>query len=274
MSINFSILSAVEKKLTERAANNDRNNAVFHPSEWDGCHRKIAYAYYEAIKAIKLDHSSHKFDPQLERIFDCGHYMHSRWGGYIQLALTVRGKWACKNWMVHEEPKIFGQDNSIGIPKPTKCECGSERFEYVELGFYDETTNWGGHVDAVVEIPSTSTTPIIVDFKTMNPFQFDKLTAPVPKHKTQIQIYLYLSKLQLGKLIYEDKGSQKIKEFDVPRDDDYIAVKVEEAKRLKYLVSNKNSKGQRVLPERAYMSAGHKECLRCKYRGHCWNRGA
>ena len=175
----------------------------------------------------------------------------------------------CLNHMVHDKPMIFGEDNSTGILRPDKCTCGCTRFEYVEVGYRDEETNWGGHVDAVVDVPDREE-PIIVDYKSMNPHLFAKLSEPLPKHKTQIQIYMYLSKLRLGKFIYEDKGTQRAKEFDVPRDDSYIAIKVEEAKALKYCITHKNSKGQRVLPARGYMSSGHKECIACKFRGHCW----
>jgi hypothetical protein len=281
---HFNVSAAVDELLIERARHNDRKYDVFHPSEWDGCHRKIAYSFYESQGVITIDKAALKFDPQLERIFDNGHFMHARWGRYLEELGILRGKWMCKNWMAHTEkgveqgdiryvPRIFGQDNTTGVPKPDRCECGSDRFEYVELGFHDEmVTNWGGHLDAIVDIPGSpeGTPPIIVDFKTMNPFQFGTLDSPLPKHKTQMQIYLYLSKLQMGKFIYEDKGNQKVKEFNVYRDDDYIAVKVEEAKFLRKCVTGRNKKGQRALPDRAYMSAGHKECMKCKYRGHCW----
>lgn len=281
MSTKFSIINAIDQWLIQRAQHNDRNYKVFHPSEWDGCHRKIAFSYYESEGLIKLAKTAYKFDPQLERIYDNGHSMHARWGKYFEALNILRGKWLCKNWMKHikpskceqgeyvDDPMIFGEDNTLGVEKPSKCECGSKQFEYVELGFYDEITNWGGHVDAIVNIAGLES-PIVVDFKTMNPFQFQSLEAPLPRHKTQMQIYLYLTGLKDGKFIYEDKGTQKVKEFDVPRDDGYIAVKVEEAKLLKHRVTHTNSKGQRVLPERAYMSAGHKECLRCKFRGQCW----
>lgn len=265
----FSVLNAVEEHLIEKARNNDRNFKVFHPSAWDGCHRKIAYEYYEAIGAITLDQSTHKIDPQLERIFDNGHFMHDRWGIYLEKAGILKGKWRCQNWLAHSSPKIYGDNNTTGIPRPDKCECGSDKFKYVELGYFDEETNWSGHVDAIV---MTDGDDILVDFKTMNPFQFNSLKAPLPKHLTQMQIYFHLSGLKYGKFIYEDKGSQKVKEFDVERDDDLIAVKKEEAILLKYQVTHLNSKGQRVLPSRRYFSAGQKECLKCKFRGHCWGK--
>lgn len=70
--LKWTALREVEKHLGEKARNNDRSYNHFHPSQWDVCHRQIAYAYYEEIGAIKTDSSVMKVDPQLERIFDNG----------------------------------------------------------------------------------------------------------------------------------------------------------------------------------------------------------
>ncbi len=272
MSIeSFSVVEAVNQNIIAKAKVNDRNNLVFHPSEWDGCHRKIAYQYYEAQKSVKFDDAYLKIDPRGQRIFANGHYMHDRWkNDFLSIpGFTLHGKWKCSNFIAHEKPQVYGSDNSLGVVQPEKCECGCTRFEYIELGYYNEETNWGGHVDAVLKVGETDQF-IVVDFKSMNPFEFKKLQQPTTKHNTQMQVYLYLSGLKLGKFIYENKADQDVKEFDVHRDDDFINVKKEEAILLKYRVQNKNSQGKRVLPQRSYVSKSHTECLRCKYRNHCW----
>lgn len=203
--------------------------------------------------------------------------MHARWRDYFTAAMPqrLRGKWLCLNFMGHDKPKIYGEDDTLGITKPESCECGCTRLQYEELGFYDEETNWGGHVDAILEISAYNgdgTEFMVVDFKSMNPFEFKRLAAPKPMHKTQMQIYLYLSGLKLGRLLYEDKGTQGVKEFDVPRDDNFLAIKKEEAMLLKHRINHLNSNGQRVLPPRAFISAGQRECLQCKFRAHCWKK--
>jgi hypothetical protein len=111
----------------------------------------------------------------------------------------------------------------------------------------------------------------LIDYKTINPFDYKDLTAPKIEHVTQLQIYFYLSGLKYGKVIYENKATQAVKEFNICRDDALIEVKKEEAIRLKYQLTNVNSTGKHVLPQRGYDSRGHKKCLDCKYRGHCWN---
>lgn len=271
-TFKFSVLELVDNHLIQAAKKDCRNNQVFHPSEWDGCHRKIAYQYYQAVGAIKLDACATKVDTKLQRIFSNGHWMHDRWRSYLENCSLFQGRWMCKNFMGHSKPKIYGDDNTLGIPKPEKCDCGSTQFEYVELGFYDEETNWGGHVDTIMKTDIPEYPHVLIDYKTMNPFEFSKLEAPKPAHKTQMQIYLYLSGLKMGKFLYENKGDQSVKEFDVPVDESFLAKKKEEALLLKHLVTHKNSKGQRVLPPRppGYIGKGHKVCMACKFRAHCW----
>ncbi len=104
----------------------------------------------------------------------------------------------------------------------------------------------------------------------MSPFLFKDLKEPKSEHVTQVNIYLYLSGLKTGKLLYEDKGLQSTKEFLVKRDDELIRVKKEEALNLKFQITNRNKQGKRVLPPRAHGSKGDEQCLGCKYRGGCW----
>jgi len=289
MSVNINVLKAVNSHLLDRAKANDRDYSYFHASSWEDCHRKVAYSYYESKGAINIDESALKLNSQLERIFDNGHYTHDRWRDYLMGTAVdaLLGRWTCINWSAHPEPKLFGTETKFGCTKPSKCECGSTKFQYAEVGFRDDETWWGGHVDAIIDITKWPYKKLgeykdiaalpdderyfLIDFKTMNPFEFKGLEKPKTEHKTQMQVYLYLSGLKFGKFVYENKANQAVKEFLVLRDDAMIAVKREEAIRLRYQVTNTNSQGQHVLPPRGYDSRGHKKCLECKYRGHCWN---
>lgn len=282
------LLDIINQQLTERAIaaieSKERDYTHFHPSEWDECKRKIAYAYYEAKGYITIDTGALKVDPQGERIFDNGHSLHARWGKYVGWTKALMGRWMCKNWMAHEKPKIYGLDEKLGVLCPEKCECGSDRFEYLEIGFLDPETMWGGHVDAIVDNKlvgiaagfedvqcSDDERFIVIDYKSMNDYEFKKLEDPKPNHMTQMQIYLYLSGLKFGKFIYENKNNQAAKEFLVPRDDMFLQVKKAEALTLKNLVENPNTQGRRGLPERAFDSKTHYKCMRCKFRGDCWH---
>lgn len=283
MSFNFAKLdidmeAAVNDLLVNEAVNSTRDYTYFHPSEWDECHRKIAYRYYQAKGYITIEDERHTIDPVLERIFGAGHYMHDRWRDYFTRIGILRGRWICFSCLYKH-----GTDEKLGILKPDQCShCKGNRLIYSEVGVKDEVTNWYGHFDAICDLRKTKnkgdfngeTDPLkchlLVDFKTINPFQYDKLDSPIPKHIVQIQIYLYLTGLYAGKLIYENKGNQRVKQFFIQRDDDFILRNVDEAKTLKYIVENTNSKGLRVLPQRPYKNHSNNECLGCEFRGNCW----
>ena len=271
MNPKIIISNAVNKQLIEDAKTNNRDYSYFHASEWSRCHRKIAYAYYESKGYIKTDSSSVKIDVQLQRIFDNGHYMHKRWSSYLEKTGMLRGVWKCTNIFTHDIPKVFGEDDRYGVLKPEACVCGNKNFDYIEIGFSDPETLWGGHVDAILDI-GTNDDMLIVDFKSINPFGFSKLTAAKDDHITQIQIYLYLSGLKYGIVLYENKADQALKEFFIERDDEYIAAKKQEALSLKQVVEGTNSDSKKVLPLRAYTSKGCTECLRCKFRADCWQK--
>lgn len=295
--LKINLLKGVERYLTEKAKNNPRDNSHFHPSSWDDCKRKIAYQFYEAKGYINVQDSAIKVSPQLERIFDNGHFVHARWQQYLSCAApqAVYGMWKCSNPLCNE---IHGTNQKLGVVKPSKCsKCDSFDFKYQEVGFFDPETMWGGHVDAIVDVrkwnetivgqlnpqdpnemiavnvfpyPDEDDSMTIFDYKSMNPFDFKKLEKPKSEHITQIQIYMYLSGLKYSKFIYEDKSNQAVKEFLVERDDNLLQVKINEAKELKYVVLNTKSSGKRALPNRGYPEKSHKKCIRCKYRGHCW----
>ena len=287
MSININIIKAVDCYLTTKAKGNDRDFSYFHASSWDNCHRQTAYAYYEAKGIITINDLAIKISPQLERIFDNGHYLHYRYGSYLEKACknALWGQWKCLNLSGHSKPMVYGLDSKLGCPKPDQCECGCTEFQYVEIGFRDEELWWGGHVDGIIDITKWANADLgeytaenipreerffVIDFKSMNPFSFKDLKKPKPEHLTQMQIYLYLSGLKYGKFLYENKGDQSVKEYLVEKDDAVIAIKREEAVILKHRLTHTNSVGKHVLPPRGYDSKGCTTCLQCKYRGHCW----
>jgi hypothetical protein len=278
-----SIVDVVDEYLVKKALNNDRDNNHFHASSWNKCHRKAAYLYYCAKEYIKVDTAAVKIDPKLERIFDNGHYMHARWGSYLENCCEwLRGRWECSRCGT-----IHGEDEPLGCLRPEKClscfnTAGVEKGVrvYKEVGFYEEETLWGGHVDAILDFRiikpelyngrTDADCCIIVDFKTMYDYGFKQLKEPTEDHMIQMQIYLCLSGLNEGRFLYEDKDNQKVKEYVVKRDDELIKKERQKAIDLKYLVTHTNSAGNHVLPPRKYPSKSSVECKRCEFRGDCW----
>ena len=284
-TLDFNLEHAINAVLTKKAQNNDRSYKHFHPSEFDACHRKLVYKFYEYEGVCSAsDPNAALIDPRLQRIFDNGHGMHFRLGENLQESGLLRGYWRCCHCNA-----LYGHDKKLGIREPEECvncekiNSQQQLFQYQEVGFYDDETMLGGHVDAVLDLrgqeidgelipkdASEEDSHIVVDFKSMRSEAFRRLTAPKDMHLTQMQIYLYLSGLRVGRFLYENKNDQSFREFPVYRDDEVINQKVAEAKGLKNIVKNTNSQGKRTLPPRAHKKDNAKECVECPFRSHCW----
>lgn len=297
MQIN--IVDAINRQLVDDAIdefeNKRRDYSHFHASEWDKCHRKIAYNYYYHRGFIQVEHESVRksIQPGSQRIFGNGHFTHDRWRGYFEKSGALMGVWECMNYAAHEKVQRYGEDNLLGTLKPEVCSCGSANFLYREVGLFDEETLWGGHLDVVLDVQKfrayhlrllskgkdevagivqedIEDKHLLIDIKTINPVYYKSLTGPQPDHNTQMQIYLYLTGLKFGKFIYENKWTQETKEYLVTRDDVLLNVKKAEALRLKRLVNHVNANGQRFLPVRGFSDPLNMECTSCKFRDHCW----
>lgn len=275
LPIDISLEKIIDQALVKKSQNNDRDYTHFHPSEFYSCHRKLVYKYYEAQGfCAPSDPISALIAPQLQRIFDNGHGMHFRLGKNLEETGLLKGRWLCPTCS-----KIFGKKEILGIHRPNKCDCGSQKFQYREVGFYDSETMLGGHVDAILDLRKYDSgfegaededCHLLVDFKSMRSEAFRKLIAPKDSHVTQMQTYLYLSGLKVGKFLYENKNDQIFREFLVPRDEKRIQQIRTDAKNLKNIVTNTNSKGKHTLPARAHKKNNIKECVECAFRSHCW----
>ena len=122
----------------------------------------------------------------------------------------------------------------------------------------------------ISEDASDEESHILVDFKSIRSEAFRKLIGPKDSHFIQMQIYLHLSGLNAGKLLYENKNDQKFREFLVLRDEACIQKIVADGQGLKKIVTSTNSKGQHTLPRRAHKKDNVKECVECAFRSHCW----
>lgn len=279
---NINLEHYINRVLAEKIKNNDRDYSHFHPSEFAQCHRKLVYKFYEAQGICAASEPNVRYiDPQLQRVFDCGHHLHFRLGKNMEGTGLLKGCWACL-----ECKKRYGDDKKLGVHKPKICtedSCISERFRYIEKGFMDEETLLGGHVDAILDLREETINDvaippdapeedshIVVDFKSIRGEAFRKLIGPKDEHFTQMQIYLYLTGLKAGKLLYECKNTQAFREFLIGRDDEFIEAQSMAAKRLKKIVTSSNSEGQRTLPPRAHKKDNMKECVECPFRSHCW----
>lgn len=278
-ALDVNLESLIDKVLTQKIQKNDRDYSHFHPSEFDQCHRKLVYKYYQSKGICSPSDVGSLIDPRLQRIFDNGHGLHERLGANLEATGMLRGLWRCLKC-----GQYHGKEEKLGVHKPKKCSSCSSAigFHYHELGFHDEDTMLGGHVDAVLDLRGQEIngkyisdsqpddeTHIIVDFKSIRAEAFRKLVEPKESHLVQMKIYLYLSGLKTGKFLYENKNDQSFREFLVvatPETQDLVA----RAKILKKIVTNTNTEGKWTLPVRAHKKDNTKECVECPFRSHCW----
>lgn len=289
---DFSLSNMINDYLRKKGAVSDRDNTHIHPSEFHGCKRRIAYAYYQATGLIKVRDGAVKVDARLQRVFGNGHHVHDRFKSYLAdpefCGGTLLGWWQCRNWWHHlqkgDHPRIFGTEEKIGIPLPKEpCECGCDKFEYVEVGVFDPEINMGGHVDTILLVKE----PVIVDYKSAMSRSFEKVISdPKPEHTTQMQLYLMMTGCRLGKFLYENKDTQTLKEINVVRDDDYVSYLRRRARTLTWMIKHPTSPGTVQLPPRSsslnpksdpypklvinYKKTS-RDCIECRFRKHCWN---
>ncbi len=274
-TIDISLEKLINQVLVKKSQNNDRDYSHFHPSEFHACHRKLAYKFYESQGVCSpSEPAASLIDPQLQRIFDNGHGLHFRLGKNLEKTGILKGKWACRSCQ-----KTFGKKEILGVHLPKKCDCGGLKFQYQEVGFYDHETMIGGHVDAILDLrgregiadnAEDEDSHILVDFKSIRAEAFRRLIAPKDSHFIQMQTYLYLSGLKVGKFLYENKNDQTFREFLVPRDEACIQKIRLDGQGLKKVVTSTNSEGKRTLPPRAHKRNNSKECVECSFRSHCW----
>jgi CRISPR/Cas system-associated exonuclease Cas4 (RecB family) len=104
---------------------------------------------------------------------------------------------------------------------------------------------------------------LVVEMKSISEKGFEKLSRPKPEHYDQLMLYLHLTKIQDGILLYESKNTQDMLEF-------YVEYSEEEANRIigkiKECVKHYTEK---TLPVRPYDKHSY-ECQYCDYRNKCW----
>jgi hypothetical protein len=225
-----SIQALVRAHLVSKAISNERKYNVFHPSAWGSCLRCVAYHFYNQRHQF-LRKADSDVDVRMERIFDTGHNMHSRWQEYLSAAGVLRGSWTCNACGM-----AYGSSERLGILSPKvvdqrwACDCGNrERLDYGEVLVRSEPQyNFEGHVDAIVDLRGTAfgngcdSDLFVVDFKTIKDDYFSELRHAKHEHVVQVHIYMWLLDLKAAVVLYENKDDQNVKEMFVPRDDSLI----------------------------------------------------
>lgn len=237
----------------------------FHPSRLAKatCIRKMVYEYLNApYIAERKD-----FSAQSHRIFHNGHAVHERLQNYIaDLNVYTEGKCSLiGRWMCKDCKKRYGysegnkKEADCWVSRPEKCECGANRFrfKYMEVGIEIPEFRVKGKADGVLE---WKVDRILIEIKSMNPFQYMKLTSPPGYYLPQAMIYLKGTGLKNMLWLFEDKATQDLKEY-ITQYDEKIIVPIFD----KLVIANSAITAE-VFPDKPKTKVG---CRACEYRLEC-----
>jgi CRISPR/Cas system-associated exonuclease Cas4 (RecB family) len=157
-----------------------------------------------------------------------------------------------------------------------------------ELSISSKELNISGRSDAIIknhldhetnEVIVTLTDPegkvvyegpesevLIVELKSINQRGFDWITKKQEhkeEHELQLQLYMYLTGIRQGILLYENKNKQELAEFPIKYDQKKVDFVVNKIKTVNKHVEDG------TLPPREYVKTDF-ECRYCEYADICW----
>lgn len=118
-----------------------------------------------------------------------------------------------------------------------------------------------GYIDAIVDLDGED---YVVELKSIAHSKFAQLREAQLDHKYQLRTYMYLTGIKKGLLLYEDKDTQDLKEFEVTMEDSFIK---EFEERLDTILNFFNKK---ELPERVCANRKDGENHWCPYVDVCF----
>lgn len=222
---NTQVVGSVERYLLARPRDTSRSTTVIHPSEMakpDWCHR----AQYHML--LGLPPAPSKFKTSLKQLltFDEGHRIHGRWQAWLGEMGVLYGMWVC------DTCKNAGWGlGDCGHPKALYKEVPVNATELRISGHADGWIKNLGEEDMLLEIKSVGEgsfrweAPDLFyahsgDMKKM----WSNFKAPFMTHIMQVQIYLKVLEIMFpddhpkqAVFIYENKASQEVKEFIIPK---------------------------------------------------------
>jgi hypothetical protein len=185
----------------------------------------------EEVLASRGDHvRNEEISSDTNLIFAHGSGLHWALQNLVlpQLPDVLVGVWRClRCGKRHGSEKVW-------VPRPVMCDSAACRrrktqedatFFYEELHFTDVELNIGGHPDGFLCLLGQET-PGVLEVKSINPRNALLVkNVPMLDHVVQLQLYLWLTGLIWGKILYWNKGESGMKvlvEHTVVRDESTI----------------------------------------------------
>jgi len=219
---------ALDKFLDHKARGSIRKRKrTIRPSEIGYCLRNIVMSILNLLPEDVVE-------PRIQRIFDNGNSVHTRYlRGYLKFL-------DCRPLDVEVE-----KDG-----KMEWVECVEQRFEDKELWLK-------GSPDAIIHNPEDGL-DYIFELKSIKQEQFNKLNGPLIEHIYQAYVYMHMTGIPRALILYENKNTQEIKEFIVTRDEKLMIEVLNKIKSvIKYVTEYETT---RALPPKCH----DRYCGACK----------
>lgn len=139
--------------------------------------------------------------------------------------------------------------------------------------------------DIVCKIPEFYDGAMIGEIKSVNPFQFKKMTSH-PKAHAQLQFYMYLcmkaakdkgiwngKDYMKGFVLCDDKGAQEFKTFIYDYEPETVAPFIERSESVTYHYNKFIDEGKMVNRKKECTSYNCKLAEKCPMKDACWNKG-
>lgn len=126
--------------------------------------------------------------------------------------------------------------------------------------------------DIICRIPEFYDGEMVGEIKSVNTFQFKKMTSHPSGHK-QMQFYMYLTGIRKGFVLCEDKNTQEFKIFVYDYDPSVVAPFVERAEQVQYHKQRVFDEGKMVKRCEGCNKPTCKKAEECAMRDACYNVG-
>jgi CRISPR/Cas system-associated exonuclease Cas4 (RecB family) len=117
-----------------------------------------------------------------------------------------------------------------------------------------------GRADAIL---SDGKDLYVLDIKSMNSMVFRNLKEPKEENMDQIQLYLHYFKVQKGILLYVNKDTQELKEFEVAYDKNRAEVLLRGLSDIKIKIDSN------IIPDRILGYSDDWQCRYCQFKEIC-----
>lgn len=215
----------------------------FYPSSVGRCKRQIAYQM--------LGYPGKPTPGRNLLIMDNGTYFHERMEDtFNRMGIMI----APELKLVDEELRISGRSDAIvwnWLKDPEKT--------------YDNTEIKLTSTDGKVVYEGPQSDVLIVELKSINNKNYEKLPKTLPKmeHRMQLQLYMYLTGIRQGVVYYENKDTQEQKYFYVEYNIEMVEKVTNE---IREIISHLDAG---TLPDRPYPPVSF-QCQWCDHKEICY----